>query len=145
MTTREAREFLSSYKHKKIALKLTELRIQGLKRQANGNGSMSISETPGCNTTKRQSKDIIAEYIDLEEKLEKDKLKIEQYCYDVIETKIYKVGEENTLYANILTMYYVHHLTLIDISKEINYCYRQTKRLYLEAIKKFIKITQNIS
>lgn len=144
MTLDEAKKELSSYKHRKKALLLLEIKIKELERQANGNGSMTISDTPGVEGgQKRLMKDIINELCDLKDKYWKEYVEAEKLCSE-LESKIYKVGEKNVLFANILSMYYIHNLRLLDISKEIGYSYSQCKRLFNKSIIKYSKENEGI-
>lgn len=142
MTIEEAKKYLSRYKNKLREANRYKIKIIHLRKLANGNGSMTMSETPGCQVSvKKQLKDIMNELLDIEQEYNKMLLEAEKICLE-IERDIYKVGYNNPLYGNILSYYYIHGLKLIDISVETRYCYRQTKRLFNDALKMFCKLKE---
>lgn len=140
MTIEEAKKYLNNYKYHKKNLVLIELKIQELERLAEGNGGMVISDTPGCQGgVKKSMKDFVNEIADLRQRYQEKYLKAEKVCEE-LEEQIYKVGETDVVYGQILSLYYIYNLTLLEIAKEINYGYRHTKRLFFEAIKRFASI-----
>lgn len=80
----------------------------------------------------------IAKIADFEKELESQKMQAEEKC-KLIEGKIYKVGEERVLYANILEMRYILGYKMEKIAVDLNYDYTWLTRLMRNAINLYSK------
>lgn len=77
-----------------------------------------------------------------------DKIKdIEQECSDKLqELLVKKYLVENKIeqleqpFKSILYLKYIRGMTLYDVSRELNYSYRQIKNLHKEAVEKYINL-----
>ena len=80
----------------------------------------------------------VAKIADFEKELELQKMQAEEKC-KYIEGKIYKVGEERVLYANILEMRYILGYKMEKIAVDLNYDYTWLTRLMRNAINLYSK------
>lgn len=80
----------------------------------------------------------VAKIADFEKELELQKMQAEEKC-KLIEGKIYKVGEERVLYANILEMRYILGYKMEKIAVDLNYDYTWLTRLMRNAINLYSK------
>ena len=80
----------------------------------------------------------VAKIADFEKELESQKMQAEEKC-KLIEGKIYKVGEERVLYANILEMRYILGYKMEKIAVDLNYDYTWLTRLMRNAINLYSK------
>lgn len=137
MTIEEARKELGEYLHLLKLCDLKKRKIDELRRLVQSCKGITYGDHLGNN-----GGDIayqIAKIADFEKELENQKMQAEEKC-KLIEGKIYKVGEERVLYANILEMRYILGYKMEKIAIEIGYSYRNTKRIFNNSIKCYCKI-----
>lgn len=136
MTEQEARIYLSRYKNLRKECQRLKLKIDNLVRLADGQAGMNFEKVEGHASMRKQLKDYINEINDLQVKYNELLLESERTCLE-IEKRIQRVANENALYANILCFYYEYNYSLLDISVELNYSYRNAKYLLSKSIKLF--------
>ena len=137
MTIEEARKELGEYLHLLKLCDLKKRKIDELRRLVQSCKGITYGDHLG-----NSGGDIayqVAKIADFEKELELQKMQAEEKC-KLIEGKIYKVGEERVLYANILEMRYVLGYKMEKIAVDINYDYGWTKKLLSRAVKRYAKI-----
>lgn len=137
MTIEEARKELGEYLYLLKLCDLKKRKIDELRRLVQSCKGITYGDHLG-----NSGGDIayqIAKIADFEKELELQKMQAEEKC-KYIEGKIYKVGEERVLYANILEMRYVLGYKMKKIAVDINYDYGWTKKLLSRAVKRYAKI-----
>lgn len=137
MTIEEARKELGEYLHLLKLCDLKKRKIDELRRLVQSCKGITYGDHLG-----NSGGDIayqVAKIADFEKELELQKMQAEEKC-KYIEGKIYKVGEERVLYANILEMRYVLGYKIEQIALEIKYVFRQTLRFLKEATKMYAEI-----
>ena len=137
MTIEEARKELGEYLHLLKLCDLKKRKIDELRRLVQSCKGITYGDHLG-----NSGGDIayqVAKIADFEKELELQKMQAEEKC-KLIEGKIYKVGEERVLYANILEMRYVLGYKIEQIALEIKYVFRQTLRFLKEATKMYAEI-----
>lgn len=137
MTIEEARKELGEYLHLLKLCDLKKRKIDELRRLVQSCKGIIYGDHLG-----NSGGDIayqVAKIADFEKELELQKMQAEEKC-KLIEGKIYKVGEERVLYANILEMRYVLGYKIEQIALEIKYVFRQTLRFLKEATKMYAEI-----
>lgn len=137
MTIEEARKELGEYLYLLKLCDLKKRKIDELRRLVQSCKGITYGDHLG-----NGGGDIayqVAKIADFEKELELQKMQAEEKC-KYIEGKIYKVGEERVLYANILEMRYVLGYKIEQIALEIKYVFRQTLRFLKEATKMYAEI-----
>lgn len=137
MTIEEARKELGEYLYLLKLCDLKKRKIDELRRLVQSCKGITYGDHLG-----NSGGDIayqVAKIADFEKELELQKMQAEEKC-KYIEGKIYKVGEERVLYANILEMRYVLGYKIEQIALEIKYVFRQTLRFLKEATKMYAEI-----
>lgn len=136
MTIEEARKELGEYLHLLKLCDLKKRKIDELRRLVQSCKGITYGDHLGNRGDIAYQ---IAKIADFEKELESQKMQAEEKC-KLIEGKIYKVGEERVLYANILEMRYVLGYKMEKIAVDINYDYGWTKKLLSRAVKRYAKI-----
>ncbi len=137
MTIEEARKELGEYLHLLKLCDLKKRKIDELRRLVQSCKGITYGDHLGNN-----GGDIayqVAKIADFEKELESQKMQAEEKC-NYIEGKIYKVGEERVLYANILEMRYILGYKMEKIAVDLNYDYTWLTRLMRNAINLYSKI-----
>lgn len=137
MTIEEARKELGEYLHLLKLCDLKKRKIDELRRLVQSCKGITYGDHLG-----NSGGDIayqVAKIADFEKELELQKMQAEEKC-NYIEGKIYKVGEERVLYANILEMRYILGYKMEKIAVDINYDYGWTKKLLSRAVKRYANI-----
>ena len=136
MTIEEARKELGEYLHLLKLCDLKKRKIDELRRLVQSCKVITYGDHLG-----NSGGDIayqIAKIADFEKELESQKMQAEEKC-KLIEGKIYKVGEERVLYANILEMRYILGYKMEKIAVDLNYDYTWLTRLMRNAINLYSK------
>lgn len=136
MTIEEARKELGEYLHLLKLCDLKKRKIDELRRLVQSCKGITYGDHLG-----NSGGDIayqIAKIADFEKELESQKMQAEEKC-KLIEGKIYKVGEERVLYANILEMRYILGYKMEKIAVDLNYDYTWLTRLMRNAINLYSK------
>ena len=136
MTIEEARKELGEYLHILKQCEIKKAKIDELRRLVQSCKGITYGDHLGNRGDIAYQ---IAKIADFEKELESQKMQAEEKC-KLIEGKIYKVGEERVLYANILEMRYVLGYKIEQIALEIKYVFRQTLRFLKEATKMYAEI-----
>lgn len=136
MTIEEACKELGEYLHLLKLCDLKKRKIDELRRLVQSCKGITYGDHLGNRGDIAYQ---IAKIADFEKELESQKMQAEEKC-KLIEGKIYKVGEERVLYANILEMRYVLGYKMEKIAVDINYDYGWTKKLLSRAVKRYAKI-----
>lgn len=136
MTIEEARKELGEYLHILKQCEIKKAKIDELRRLVQSCKGITYGDHLGNRGDIAYQ---IAKIADFEKELESQKMQAEEKC-KLIEGKIYKVGEERVLYANILEMRYVLGYKMEKIAVDINYDYGWTKKLLSRAVKRYAKI-----
>ena len=137
MTIEEARKELGEYLHLLKLCDLKKRKIDELRRLVQSCKGITYGDHLG-----NSGGDIayqVAKIADFEKELESQKMQAEEKC-KYIEGKIYKVGEERVLYANILEMRYILGYKMEKIAVDLNYDYTWLTRLMRNAINLYSKI-----
>lgn len=137
MTIEEARKELGEYLHILKQCEIKKAKIDELRRLVQSCKGMNYGEQLGSNGGNIAYQ--IAKIADFEKELEIQKMHAEEKC-KLIEGKIYKVGEERVLYANILEMRYINGKTMEDIALYLAYDYTWITRLMNRAVRMYAKI-----
>lgn len=136
MTIEEARKELGEYLYLLKLCDLKKRKIDELRRLVQSCKGITYGDHLG-----NSGGDIayqIAKIADFEKELELQKMQAEEKC-KYIEGKIYKVGEERVLYANILEMRYILGYKMEKIAVDLNYDYTWLTRLMRNAINLYSK------
>lgn len=136
MTIEEARKELGEYLHLLKLCDLKKRKIDELRRLVQSCKGITYGDHLG-----NSGGDIayqVAKIADFEKELESQKMQAEEKC-KLIEGKIYKVGEERVLYANILEMRYILGYKMEKIAVDLNYDYTWLTRLMRNAINLYSK------
>ena len=136
MTIEEARKELGEYLYLLKLCDLKKRKIDELRRLVQSCKGITYGDHLG-----NSGGDIayqIAKIADFEKELELQKMQAEEKC-KLIEGKIYKVGEERVLYANILEMRYILGYKMEKIAVDLNYDYTWLTRLMRNAINLYSK------
>ena len=136
MTIEEARKELGEYLYLLKLCDLKKRKIDELRRLVQSCKGITYGDHLG-----NSGGDIayqIAKIADFEKELESQKMQAEEKC-KLIEGKIYKVGEERVLYANILEMRYILGYKMEKIAVDLNYDYTWLTRLMRNAINLYSK------
>ena len=137
MTIEEARKELGEYLHILKQCEIKKAKIDELRRLVQSCKGITYGDHLG-----NSGGDIayqVAKIADFEKELELQKMQAEEKC-KYIEGKIYKVGEERVLYANILEMRYILGYKMEKIAVDLNYDYTWLTRLMRNAINLYSKI-----
>lgn len=137
MTIEEARKELGEYLHRKKQIEIKRKKIDDLRRlvQSCKSPKFEMQITGGNVNLSYQ----IAKIADFEKELEQDMIKAEMICQD-IESKIYNVGIQNVLLADILEMRYVLARKCEEVAVYFNYDYKWVIKLIKKGIKLYSEI-----
>ncbi len=136
MTIEEARKELGEYLHLLKLCDLKKRKIDELRRLVQSCKGITYGDHLGNSGGDMAYQ--VAKIADFEKELELQKMQAEEKC-KLIEGKIYKVGEERVLYANILEMRYILGYKMEKIAVDLNYDYTWLTRLMRNAINLYSK------
>lgn len=136
MTIEEARKELGEYLHLLKLCDLKKRKIDELRRLVQSCKGITYGDHLGNSGGDMAYQ--VAKIADFEKELESQKMQAEEKC-KLIEGKIYKVGEERVLYANILEMRYILGYKMEKIAVDLNYDYTWLTRLMRNAINLYSK------
>lgn len=135
----DAREYLSQIRRADIIIQQDRLRIEELKTKAASVGSFDYSRDRVQSSGTWSVADDIAEYIEMEKRIEQQTLALERTKTEVIE-RIRQM--ENTTHMDLLIRYYVHHTTraghrktLEDVAAEMRYSPFSIRRMHGQALR----------
>lgn len=136
MTIEEARKELGEYLHILKQCEIKKAKIDELRRLVQSCKGITYGDHLGNSGGDMAYQ--VAKIADFEKELELQKMQAEEKC-KYIEGKIYKVGEERVLYANILEMRYILGYKMEKIAVDLNYDYTWLTRLMRNAINLYSK------
>ena len=138
MTFTKAKRELKNYSRLIKEINNLEEEIELLKSRATKITS-TLSDMPRSNYNEHRMEAVMADLAD-DEKRNIDLLEKERIVKRIIESKINKVEKIDYNYSLLLNKRYVQGKSVIDISSEMQYSERHTKRLINLAIVEYAKI-----
>ena len=138
MTFTKAKRELKNYRRLIKEINNLEEEIELLKSRATKITS-TLSDMPRSNYNEHRMEAVMADLAD-DEKRYVDLLEKERLVKRIIESKINKVEKIDYNYSLLLNKRYVQGKSVIDISSEMQYSERHTKRLINLAIVEYAKI-----
>ena len=138
MTFTKAKRELKNYRRLIKEINNLEEEIELLKSRATKITS-TLSDMPRSNYNEHRMEAVMADLAD-DEKRNIDLLEKERIVKRIIESKINKVEKIDYNYSLLLNKRYVQGKSVIDISSEMQYSERHTKRLINLAIVEYAKI-----
>jgi AraC-like DNA-binding protein len=138
MTFTKAKRELKNYRRLIKEINNLEEEIELLKSRATKITS-TLSDMPRSNYNEHRMEAVMADLAD-DEKRYIDLLEKERLVKRIIESKINKVEKIDYNYSLLLNKRYVQGKSVIDISSEMQYSERHTKRLINLAIVEYAKI-----
>lgn len=138
MTFTKAKRELKNYRRLIKEINNLEEEIELLKSRATKITS-TLSDMPKSNYNEHRMEAVMADLAD-DEKRYIDLLEKERIVKRIIESKINKVEKIDYNYSLLLNKRYVQGKSVIDISSEMQYSERHTKRLINLAIVEYAKI-----
>lgn len=138
MTFTKAKRELKNYRRLIKEINNLEEEIELLKSRATKITS-TLSDMPRSNYNEHRMEAVMADLAD-DEKRYIDLLEKERLVKRIIESKINKVEKIDYNYSLLLNKRYVQGKSVIDISSEMQYSERHTKRLINFAIVEYAKI-----
>jgi AraC-like DNA-binding protein len=138
MTFTKAKRELKNYRRLLKEIANLEEEIELLKSRATKITS-TLSDMPRSNYNEHRMEAVMADLAD-DEKRYIDLLEKERLVKRIIESKINKVEKIDYNYSLLLNKRYVQGKSVIDISSEMQYSERHTKRLINLAIVEYAKI-----
>lgn len=138
MTFTKAKRELKNYRRLIKEINNLEEEIELLKSRATKITS-TLSDMPRSNYNEHRMEAVMADLAD-DEKRYIDLLEKERIVKRIIESKINKVEKIDYNYSLLLNKRYVQGKSVIDISSEMQYSERHTKRLINLAIVEYAKI-----
>ena len=138
MTFTKAKRELKNYRRLLKEIANLEEEIELLKSRATKITS-TLSDMPRSNYNEHRMEAVMADLAD-DEKRYVDLLEKERLIKRIIDSKITKVEKIDYNYSLLLSKRYVQGKSVIDISSEMQYSERHTKRLINLAIVEYAKI-----
>jgi hypothetical protein len=138
MTFTKAKRELKNYRRLIKEINNLEEEIELLKSRATKITS-TLSDMPRSNYNEHRMEAVMADLAD-DEKRYVDLLEKERLIKRIIDSKIAKVEKIDYNYSLLLSKRYVQGKSVIDISSEMQYSERHTKRLINLAIVEYAKI-----
>ena len=136
MTTSEATRYLEKYRHLKHKITALENRLNALTEKAmmGGGGIGDGERVQGGSPLTLE--DIVCQKIDVENRY-KEYISVAYKTLKEIEARLNETLDDKPLYYNILTLYYIDEISMLEISESLNYSINYVYVNRRKAIKTF--------